>query len=201
MPSALGPTPITATHRLELHVNVPGARDHLLRYYVNAVPSGDPDGFNFTAFGGGARSMSDAVGDILAILRPMWRNDVQIGNFVLQQYSAGAWLPVSSDTANGNGTSSNPTQATQQLTYSLRDSAGRPMRSILLETGFPALIGKFLTMTALGGPWGAYGDSLVDHSVNHLGFFIRSRGGNFTGSVISAVLDSNDKLRRERGDS
>jgi len=193
-----GPTLITASHRIEIQITG-GSNLHRKRWYVDAVASGDADGFDFsTPELGGSVGMSVALAAFFPLIRAIFSADMTLGNVILQEYFGGAYFPVGSAPLSNVGTAAGTFKVAQQTTIKWNDTAFKKVNDVFLETPNP-YVGRIISAGLLPAGLLAYTNDVLDPTSGHSGSWIRSRGNRAIRSFIAATYDSNDKVRRAAG--
>jgi hypothetical protein len=195
----MAPTPIGATHRLDFQVSVPGAKPHHFRIYCNAQSSiADPSGFDvLDVIGHGFTGATDAVEQVYTIIKPLYATTVTIGGIVLEQYAGGAWAFKANVGSSGPGTNTGAYQIAQQMTYVFRTTGNKKAKLVLMETSFP-YIGHTVDLAGTGVDV-LVAQEFLNTAHGHVGSWAESRGAGPMAGFVSITLDSNDKIRRERG--
>jgi hypothetical protein len=194
-----GPNPILVNGRLEFIISG-GTRPHKKHYFVQYVPSSDPDGFDFLALGigPGTIGMSTAAGQIFNLLRPLYAPAMTIGDITLQQYVSGAWVPIASDSHSNVGTNAGGITIAQQVTIVFKDDQNRILRDTLLETSY-GYLGKFISTGTPPTALAAYATGMTDLTSGSPGYFVLTRSRHQILRFVSLVYDLNDRLKRDSG--
>jgi hypothetical protein len=193
-------TPLTAPYRVEIPITAQGA-SHKMHLYCAVAPSADATGYDVVdRLVGSGLGLSTAVSALSSLLAPLYSSaDASFGDAILQQYSAGSWLPIVTTPMTTQPSSGSSTAAGTQMTLSMRDSAFHKVRHIALD----AVIGgpqKFITPT--GGPAvvDSWATAFVVPSIfasSNPWLWVRSRGNLFIGSFVSIVIADNDAVRTQ----
>lgn len=199
----MAPTPLTATHRVNVKYIVDG-KTHVLRHYVKR---GADSGI-------GVPQLIDRDGstllDWLTCANQLWEPYSQIMNsgvdnpeLSLWERSGVLWVPVVFDVAIDSGQSADPTTLSAGISLVLRATSFKKIRAMMLDTTL-GYLGHWITgedaPTAIRDIARAYnGIGGGDHDPYR---WVVNKANNylaFSGCVAGVTLDQNDRVKRSRG--
>lgn len=190
-----GPTPIAATHQLDIHYSVPSL-DHVMQLRCDAVSG--VGGYALNQWLGSPIAVQDAVDNLVLLLKVMWKATAAFDTWTLQEYDSGVYLPVAQGSIGVAGTSSGADAPAAQTTLIFRAASFGFMRVILLEAADTGILSHG-GYGQLSGAFADLVDDLLDKTDGHAGAWLRSRGESPTNTFVSFTTAPNKKLRRKRG--
>lgn len=198
----MGPTPITATHRVSFKYTVLGL-PHKQRNYCAATPSADPTGYDITC-----RSPFGSVG--FSLLPDQWALAVDpffnsstttFDGADLEVYSAGEFIPIASASGVITPSGSAANQPANGMVISGKDGVNKNMPAFLAEGlfGLPNKLSSYAAATTAQKLLIDYFFGVGNTPVAEDAYAWRqSRGGGHAQRWLAFVVDSNQKLRRVR---
>lgn len=196
-------TPLSALWRAVFKYTVSGIQ-HVTRFYCDAAPGAGASGYDITM-----RSGAPNV-DFTTVEVAFWtdiRNfytasyPVTFDQSTLEQRIGISWFPVYAQVASTVPSGSGPSILGTGVIVSLRDTTFKPMKVYIQESS--KIVPEKTTLpTGWDANWDAFLLSLTTPGAtpgDHLWDWIVGRSGNYVGSFVSAVSDTNDELRRARG--
>lgn len=193
----MAPTPITATHKLALRINV-GGLIHVQNLFVDAVASGDSTGFDLVCQASANLALSAAIAMWIAVVQPFYYSSITGAGWTLYAWSDPNYVPVSAGTLAFTGSAGSAYVPANEITLFFRDSLQRAAKITFLETSFQTPY-KNTDPSALSGAAAALVGSFIGNTAADLGSFVKSRGDGNPDRYISLVSALNRRVRRRRG--
>lgn len=196
------PSPLTAPFRIIFRYTV-ATFVHKKQFYLACNPSADPSGYD-TVFrsGFGAVGVSTLADPFFTKLAPFYDPaDASFDSWELLQRSGTTWVHIASGSPTVVPTGAVVHQNANQYCVSGKALGNRPINHYIYEGAF----GTALKVNSIGGlvsaarSWVNYLFDPDGVAVNTSAFvWAISRDGWLMDRWLSAVVDTNEKLRRER---
>jgi len=195
--------PLAAFYRIELEFTVEGIA-HKTRAYCHrgADIAGVPTVTARDTVTDGV--WTDRAQGYWDALKQVYASEVTAPQAQFQHFVSGAWNPVDVAALTGAGAGTGSTSPANQLTMTLRDTSFDKVRVVLLET-IGGYLGKATTAVGLSGNLGnlsaryTSSHAAADDPFN----WQQSRGARYLAlsPFVSIVFDTNNKMRRARGEA
>lgn len=165
------PTPITATGKIRIQLNVQ-TLTHFIDFFCGIdLTSTPPKVFTLPGPSVSAQTICDWIWTTLSALYP---SVVLTPTFVLYQKVGGGYIPVDSGTGTGGpGTNTNPSALTTLLTFTFRDGNNKLVRVGVPESSYsaPGREGVNATPTQFAN----FIASILNGAAGNIGGFMQSR--------------------------
>jgi len=189
------PTPISANGRLTLDYTITGEVHHF-RVRVSINNLGGPSPYLFDQQLGGTIQGDTATAQMDTLISPFWDPTVSFGQWLLEKYDSGAYIPLDSWVSTAVGSHAAGVVTAEQSTFTFKDVDNQFMKFLMFEQSFvpPARETSFTS-----GTLAAFVNDMINPAAGHLGSWVRGRGNEVPFRVVSLVTTLNRKLRRRRG--
>jgi hypothetical protein len=190
----VGPTPIQATHQLDILYTVESL-GHVLQLRCYATGSGSSATITKTA--GGTLTPAAAAAAVANLIKPLFKTTSSLDSWRLQKYDGGRYLPVSSGSLGVAGTSTSPTVLTSQASLTFRDDLNNRVNVVFLEVAGLTVPfhGGYATV---GATWQGIVDDLLNIPTGTVGSWWTGRAGVTLASFNALTASLNRKARRNR---
>jgi len=197
-----GPTPITAPYRLTFAYTV-ALFEHKARFYCDAHPSGDPSGFDVGVRAGFTDPGVSTLGERFFLRMAPFYNvaSTSFNSWLLELRSGTVWVFASSGTITQAPTGAGSVELANQVAITGKATDNTNYPRYVYEGTF-GTAAKFVAAGALNANARALANYYYDldgADINTDAWaWALTRGGAFAQRWLAWVVDTNEKLRRER---
>ena len=193
-----GPTPLTATHRMELNMLCAGL-NHQMRFLCHAVLVGgtweleNNGGYTNPTFDG-------AVDQVLNLFAQIYdAGEMTFGPATLAHYVSGAYFPIHTYNSSVVPVATGNVAPASQITYVFNSTLFEKIKIVAMETNEVAPQHQ-TAIAGLSADEAAIVNSVIAPTSDvDLGNWMRSRGNEAPDGFVGFTVSLNKRVRRDRG--